>query len=72
MSEPHNGDSRSIGQLVASATAELCALVHDEIALAKAEPRQDAKRRGLRQRPAHGRADGALLLRADGQLRRRR
>ncbi|WP_078876759.1 phage holin family protein [Streptomyces sp. 150FB] len=35
---------RSIGQLVAGATAELSALVHDEIALAKAELRQDVKR----------------------------
>ncbi|MGW6745624.1 phage holin family protein [Streptomyces sp. NPDC055025] len=35
---------RSIGQLVASATAEMSALVHDEIALAKAELRQDVKR----------------------------
>ncbi|MFJ4922413.1 phage holin family protein [Streptomyces sp. NPDC088725] len=35
---------RSIGQLVASATAEMSGLVHDEIALAKAEVRQDVKR----------------------------
>ncbi|MFJ8000155.1 phage holin family protein [Streptomyces sp. NPDC096310] len=35
---------RSIGQLVALATAEMSALVHDEIALAKAEVRQDVKR----------------------------
>ncbi|MFJ9027539.1 phage holin family protein [Streptomyces sp. NPDC102274] len=35
---------RSIGQLVASASAEVSALVHDEIALAKAEIRQDVKR----------------------------
>ncbi|MFD7442015.1 phage holin family protein [Streptomyces sp. NPDC059909] len=35
---------RSIGQLVALATAEMSALVHDEIALAKAEIRQDVKR----------------------------
>lgn len=41
-----NGD-RSLGQLVASATAELSALVHDEIALAKAELRQDVKRAGV-------------------------
>lgn len=41
-----NGD-RSLGQLVASATAELSALVHDEIALAKAELRQDVKRVGV-------------------------
>lgn len=37
-------DGRSLGQLVASATAEMSALVHDEIALAKAEIRQDVKR----------------------------
>ncbi|GAA3014311.1 phage holin family protein [Streptomyces fulvorobeus] len=47
MSDPGNyagnGD-RSLGQLVASATAEMSALVHDEIALAKAELRQDVKR----------------------------
>ncbi|MEV0090040.1 phage holin family protein [Streptomyces sp. NPDC050738] len=35
---------RSLGQLVASATAEMSALVHDEIALAKAQLRQDVKR----------------------------
>lgn len=44
MSPDHNGDGRSLGQLFASATADLSALVHDEIALAKAELRQDAKR----------------------------
>jgi hypothetical protein len=47
MSDPsHNASSaeRSLGQLVASATAEMSALVHDEIALAKAELRQDVKR----------------------------
>ncbi|MET9799519.1 phage holin family protein [Streptomyces sp. NPDC006368] len=38
------GTDRSLGQLVASATTELSALVHDEIALAKAELRQDVKR----------------------------
>ncbi|MET9515015.1 phage holin family protein [Streptomyces sp. NPDC002994] len=38
---------RSLGQLVASATAEMSALMHDEIALAKAELRQDAKRVGM-------------------------
>ncbi|WP_314178160.1 phage holin family protein [Streptomyces winkii] len=37
-------DGRSIGQLVAAATADLSGLVHDEIALAKAEIRQDVKR----------------------------
>ncbi|MEV8529651.1 MULTISPECIES: phage holin family protein [unclassified Streptomyces] len=47
MSDPsHNAGSaeRSLGQLVAAATAEMSALVHDEIALAKAELRQDVKR----------------------------
>lgn len=37
-------EGRSLGTLVASATAELSALVHEEIALAKAELRQDVKR----------------------------
>ncbi|MFE0641247.1 phage holin family protein [Streptomyces sp. NPDC058877] len=46
MSDPFDGTERSLGQLVASATAEMSALVHDEIALAKAELRQDV-RRGL-------------------------
>ncbi|GAA2949070.1 MULTISPECIES: phage holin family protein [Streptomycetaceae] len=47
MSDPGNyagSTDRSIGQLFASATAEMSALVHDEIALAKAEVRQDVKR----------------------------
>jgi hypothetical protein len=35
---------RSLGQLVAAATAEMSELMHDEIALAKAELRQDVKR----------------------------
>ncbi|MFC4611924.1 phage holin family protein [Streptomyces maoxianensis] len=50
MTDPGNsvanavGAERSLGQLVASATAEMSALVHDEIALAKAELRQDVRR----------------------------
>ncbi|WLQ65629.1 MULTISPECIES: phage holin family protein [Streptomyces] len=47
MSDPGNyagSTDRSLGQLFASATAEMSALVHDEIALAKAEVRQDVKR----------------------------
>ncbi|MFF3734550.1 phage holin family protein [Streptomyces sp. NPDC002476] len=47
MSDPGNmagNTDRSLGQLVAAATAEMSALVHDEIALAKAEVRQDVKR----------------------------
>jgi hypothetical protein len=50
MSDPGNptasavGAERSLGQLVAAATAEMSALVHDEIALAKAELRQDVRR----------------------------
>lgn len=47
MSAAYEGADRSLGQLVASATAEMSALVHDEIALAKAELRQDAKRAGI-------------------------
>ncbi|MFE6159787.1 phage holin family protein [Streptomyces sp. NPDC056486] len=38
------GTERSLGQLVSSATSEMSALVHDEIALAKAQLRQDVKR----------------------------
>ncbi|MET8980824.1 phage holin family protein [Streptomyces sp. NPDC004539] len=38
------GAERSVGQLFASATAEMSALVHDEIALAKAQLKQDVKR----------------------------
>ncbi len=46
MSSPDGpvGAERSLGQLVASATGEMSALVHDEIALAKAQLRQDVKR----------------------------
>ncbi len=46
MSADERTDGRSLGQLVAAATAELSALVHEEIALAKAELRQDVKRAG--------------------------
>ena len=38
------GTERSLGQLVSHATSEMSALVHDEIALAKAQLRQDVKR----------------------------
>lgn len=38
------GAERSIGQLVATATTEMSALVHDEIALAKAQLKRDVKR----------------------------
>ncbi|MFR9799877.1 phage holin family protein [Streptomyces sp. MS06] len=38
------GTERSIGQLFASATTDMSALVHDEIALAKAQLKQDVKR----------------------------
>ncbi|MEV6207450.1 phage holin family protein [Kitasatospora sp. NPDC051914] len=40
---PYEGE-RSIGELFAAATTDLSALVHDEIALAKAEIRADVKR----------------------------
>lgn len=40
---PYEGE-RSVGQLFAAATADLSSLVHDEIALAKAEIRADVKR----------------------------
>ncbi|MEV0689826.1 phage holin family protein [Streptomyces sp. NPDC050388] len=38
------GAERSIGELFASATENMSALVHDEIALAKAQLKQDVKR----------------------------
>ncbi|MZD08416.1 phage holin family protein [Streptomyces sp. SID5785] len=38
------GAERSIGQLFASATTEMSALVHDEIALAKVQLKRDVKR----------------------------
>lgn len=47
MSAAERADDQSLGQLVATATAELSALVHEEIALAKAELRQDVKRAGM-------------------------
>ncbi|MFJ4337049.1 phage holin family protein [Streptomyces sp. NPDC088915] len=47
MSDLYDKGEPSLGQLVASATAEMSALVHDEIALAKAELRQDVKRGGI-------------------------
>ncbi|MEE1941423.1 phage holin family protein [Streptomyces sp. TRM 70361] len=53
-------DGRSVGQLVAAATAELSALVHEEIALAKAELRQDVKRGAIGSGAAV--AAGVLLL----------
>ncbi|MGW3045977.1 phage holin family protein [Kitasatospora sp. NPDC001159] len=40
---PYEGE-RSVGQLFAAATADLTSLVHDEIALAKAEIKADVKR----------------------------
>jgi len=39
----HEGE-RTVGELFAAATADMSALVHDEIALAKAEIRADVKR----------------------------
>ncbi|MEU6084260.1 phage holin family protein [Streptomyces sp. NPDC047108] len=47
MSAVEQDGDRSLGRLVAQATADLSALVHDEIALAKAEIRQDVKRAGI-------------------------
>ncbi|MET9955185.1 phage holin family protein [Streptomyces sp. NPDC006339] len=60
MSDPFDGAERSLGQLVASATAEMSALVHDEIALAKAEIRQDVKRGAMGS--AAGLGAGVVLL----------
>jgi hypothetical protein len=54
MSPASNGDERSLGELFSSATAELSALMHDEIALAKTEIRQDAKRAAI--------GSGALIV----------
>ncbi|MFJ6696387.1 phage holin family protein [Streptomyces sp. NPDC091272] len=51
---------RSLGQLVATATTEMSALVHDEIALAKIQLRQDVKR-GAVGGGAFG-AAGAVLI----------
>ncbi|MFI1565287.1 phage holin family protein [Streptomyces sp. NPDC020490] len=55
------GAERSIGELFASATAEMSALVHDEIALAKAQLRQDVKR-GAVSGGAFSVAGGVLLF----------
>ncbi|MFG3656803.1 phage holin family protein [Streptomyces sp. NPDC047706] len=55
------GAERSIGQLFASATADMSALVHDEIALAKAQLRQDVKR-GATSGGAFMVAGGVLLF----------
>jgi Putative Actinobacterial Holin-X, holin superfamily III len=44
MSAADDVGNRSLGRLVATATTELSELVHDEIALAKAELREGAKR----------------------------
>jgi hypothetical protein len=47
MANVERPDERSLGQLFAKATTEMSALVHEEVALAKAELRADAKRAGL-------------------------
>ncbi|MEV6318003.1 phage holin family protein [Streptomyces sp. NPDC051776] len=47
MSAVEQDGDRNLGRLVAKATADLSALVHDEIALAKAEIRQDVKRASI-------------------------
>ena len=44
------GAERSIGQLFASATADMSALVHDEIALAKDSRKQSARFQSLQVR----------------------
>ncbi|WP_156725620.1 phage holin family protein [Streptomyces apocyni] len=46
MSAAEDGD-RSLGKLVSAATDQLSGLVHDEIALAKAQLRTDVKRIGV-------------------------
>ncbi|MEV7286889.1 phage holin family protein [Streptomyces sp. NPDC093252] len=55
------GAERSIGQLFASATTDMSALVHDEIALAKAQLKQDVKR-GVLSGGAFGVAAVVLLF----------
>ncbi|MET8826583.1 phage holin family protein [Streptomyces sp. NPDC004610] len=55
------GAERSIGQLFASATTDMSALVHDEIALAKAQLKQDVKR-GVMSGGAFGVAAVVLLF----------
>ncbi|GAA2121845.1 phage holin family protein [Streptomyces synnematoformans] len=44
--DEHLDTQQSLGQLVSTATTGLSALVHDEIALLKAETREDIKRAG--------------------------
>ena len=46
-SPTNGGADRTVGQLFAAATADLSALVHDEIALARAEITKDVKRGAL-------------------------
>ncbi|MFI5803699.1 phage holin family protein [Streptomyces sp. NPDC051561] len=52
---------RSLGQLVATATTEMSALVHDEIALAKTQLRHDVKR-GATSGGLFGLAGGVLVF----------
>jgi hypothetical protein len=51
-------EGRSLGKLFASATSEMSALMHEEIALAKAEVREDVKRAGA----GSGAIAGAVVL----------
>ncbi len=44
MAAPGTGTERTVGEMFASATADLSALVHDEIALAKQEIKKDVVR----------------------------
>lgn len=44
--DAHLDTQQSLGRLVSAATTDLSALVHDEIALLKAETREDIKRAG--------------------------
>ncbi|AQW51818.1 phage holin family protein [Streptomyces violaceusniger] len=60
MSAADDGGNRGLGQLVATATTELSALMHDEIALAKAELRVGAKKAAVGS--GAGMAAGVLLL----------
>lgn len=65
------GAERSIGQLVATATTEMSALVHDEIALAKAQLKQDVKRGAVSGGALSAAACGPALLAAHAELRAR-
>jgi len=61
MTTHSNGTERRIGQLVAAATHDISSIVHNEIALAKAEITADAKKAGAGAGMFAGAAFVALL-----------